>query len=98
VFNVGNALSKAASFFGEAALAGDFNADGMVDAADYTVWRDGLGTTFTQADYAVWANNYGANATATAASSSVPEPTALAVALAACAAAVGRIGFNNRLG
>ena len=25
-------------------LAGDFNGDGTVDAADYTVWRDGLGT------------------------------------------------------
>ncbi len=35
------------------ALAGDFNRDGSVDAADYTVWRDQLGATvipFTGAD------------------------------------------------
>ena len=24
-------------------LPGDYNADGIVDAADYTVWRDNLG-------------------------------------------------------
>ncbi len=30
-----------------AVLDGDYNLDGTVDAADYTVWRDGLGTTFT---------------------------------------------------
>jgi hypothetical protein len=28
-------------------LAGDFNNDGTVDAADYTVWRDGDGATGT---------------------------------------------------
>src|ERR1700742_3841341 len=32
-------------------LPGDFNDDGHVDAADYLVWRGGLGTTFTQSDY-----------------------------------------------
>ncbi|TWT97846.1 hypothetical protein Pla108_19990 [Botrimarina colliarenosi] len=41
---------------------GDYNADGQVDAADYTVYRDGLGTTFAPADYDVWAENYGADA------------------------------------
>ena len=29
-----------------AGLAGDFNGNGVVDAADYVVWRKGLGTTF----------------------------------------------------
>ena len=33
---------------------GDFNLDGTVDAADYVVWRNGLGTTYTQSDYDVW--------------------------------------------
>jgi hypothetical protein len=28
------------------AVAGDFNGDGIVDAADYSVWRNNLGTTF----------------------------------------------------
>lgn len=53
-------------------LAGDFNADGVVDAADYTVWWDGLGVTYTAADYNVWRANYGATAPPQAAS--VPEP------------------------
>jgi len=26
-------------------LLGDYSGDGTVDAADYTVWRDALGTT-----------------------------------------------------
>lgn len=55
------------------ALAGDYNLDGSVDAADYTVWRDNLGNTvpyFTgadgdgngvidQNDYVVWRDNFG---------------------------------------
>lgn len=59
-------------------LPGDFNEDGVVDAADYTVWRDGLGTTFVQEDYLEWANNYGASS-APALSAAVPEPTGATV-------------------
>lgn len=53
--------------------AGDYNVDGRVDAADYSVWRDSLGShveafsaadgngngTIDQADYAHWSNRYG---------------------------------------
>ena len=35
-------------------LPGDFDGNGIVDMADYVVWRAGLGTTFTQDDYDVW--------------------------------------------
>ena len=35
-------------------LPGDYNANGVVDAADYIVWRKGLGTIYTQNDYNVW--------------------------------------------
>ncbi len=57
-------------------LDGDFNFDGAIDAADYTVWRDTLGSTsilsadanqngvVDSEDYLVWANNYGAPLTA----------------------------------
>ena len=55
-------------------IAGDFNADGTVDAADYTVWRDGLGAIYTLADYNDWASNFGS--TSVAVSTSVPEPSA----------------------
>ncbi len=54
-------------------LAGDFNFDGVVDGADYTVWRDALDDEVspfqgadatgdglvTQADYTVWKSNFG---------------------------------------
>jgi hypothetical protein len=33
---------------------GDFNHDGTVDAADYVVWRKGLGTIYSQDDYEVF--------------------------------------------
>lgn len=56
-------------------LAGDFNNDGIVDAADYAVWRDGLNTTFIQADYTVWRDHYGA--TSAVSTNTVPEPTAM---------------------
>jgi len=55
-------------------LAGDYNSDGFVNAADYTVWRNNLHAaitlpneeptttpgTVTWEDYLVWKNNYGA--------------------------------------
>jgi hypothetical protein len=58
------------------AVAADYNHDGIVDAADYAVWRDSLGAHVTaysgadgngngivdQADYLVWKNNFGATA------------------------------------
>ncbi len=58
-------------FFG-GELKGDYNGDGVVDAADYTVWRDALGSTMNLAadgdhngvvdadDHVVWAVNLGA--------------------------------------
>lgn len=65
---------------------GDFNADGLVDAADYPLWRDGDpaadfdGDGQVDADdYAVWANNYGGSAIKT--SHSVPEPATLFLAV-----------------
>jgi hypothetical protein len=43
-------------------LAGDFNGNGVVDAADYVVWREGLGTIYTQNDYNIWRANFGRSA------------------------------------
>lgn len=71
-------------------LAGDYNGDGTVNAADYTVWRDGDSPDSSLAGYDVWAGNYGATA-ATAASNAVPEPSsALAMATAIVVGAVRR--------
>jgi hypothetical protein len=58
------------------AVPGDYNANGVVDAADYTVWRDTLGSNtkfvangdntgashalIDQADYLFWSSHFGA--------------------------------------
>lgn len=71
-------------------VPGDYNGDGLVDAADYTVWRDGLGTTYTQADYDVWKTNFGSAAGAGAINSAlVPEPATLNLWLAAVCMLLG---------
>jgi hypothetical protein len=80
-------------------LAGDYTGDGRVDAADYTAWRDTLGSTTELAadgdasgvidapDYDVWVTNYGDSA---ASSTAVPEPAAATLVLAAIGFAVRR--------
>ncbi|TWT36873.1 hypothetical protein KOR34_18180 [Posidoniimonas corsicana] len=57
-------------------LPGDFNADGQVDAADYTVWRDGLGAEYQQSNYHLWRDNYGAALAAASTTNAAPEPGA----------------------
>lgn len=61
-------------------LLGDFNDNGTVDAADYTLWRDGLETgAFLAADYDVWRTNFGAtnaSLSSTQSTTAVPEPSA----------------------
>ncbi len=58
-------------------LQGDFNRDGAVDAADYVVWRNGLGMTYMQTDYDVWRANFGQSAGVGAASRAAQSPPRL---------------------
>jgi hypothetical protein len=64
-------------------LDGDFNGDHVVDAADYTVWRNGLGSIYTVDDYNLWKTNFGATQPGggSAALASVPEPASLLTCL-----------------
>jgi hypothetical protein len=76
-------------------LAGDYNGNGVVDAADYTVWRDALGQhvlnfsgadgdgdgVIDEGDYAVWKENFGATGGSGAVAASVPEPSSLLLAV-----------------
>ena len=77
------------------AASGDYNHNGVVDAADYVVWRKGLGTGFTQNDYNVWRSHFSQTASSgsgASAPASVPEPpTFVLVGLA-----VAGIGFRGR--
>jgi uncharacterized protein (TIGR03382 family) len=79
-----------------AALPGDFNFDGVVDGADYVVWRknetanislpNDAGLTTQAARFDLWRGNFGAMAGGGAgnsdASTSVPEPAAVLLAAA----------------
>lgn len=44
---------------GAGTAPGDFNGNGTVDLADYTVWRNNLGGPYTTADYDIWKENFG---------------------------------------
>ncbi len=69
------------SAFEPAELPGDFNFDGRVDAADYTVWRDGLGSSYTMAGYDVWKTHFGETAgSGSGATAAVPEPATFSLA------------------
>jgi hypothetical protein len=65
-------------------IAGDFNGNGVVDTADYVVWRDGLGRVYTQSDYHVWRANFGQTAhsgSGAGGNGSVPEPATAVLAV-----------------
>ena len=62
-------------------LSGDYNEDGKVNAADYTVWRDGNSPDSTTAGYDLWVAHFGNTAGAASGSQAVPEPTSLALLL-----------------
>jgi hypothetical protein len=67
-----------------AGIPGDYNGNGVVDAADYVVWRKGLATTYVQADYNVWRAHFGqppGSGAGTITTSAVPEPTTLVMVI-----------------
>jgi hypothetical protein len=86
------------------AVPGDYNGDGTVDAADYTVWRDSLGLTgnnlaadgngngvIDAGDYDVWMAHFGDHAgSGSGSAATVPEPATLAIALIGAIVVVSR--------
>jgi hypothetical protein len=90
------------------AVAGDYNNDGQVDAADYTIWREHLGQTsptytlpnetaspgtVDQADYTEWKTHFGSSAGSGAlAAGAVPEPSSVWLIVSALA---GLFGFRR---
>jgi hypothetical protein len=90
-----NVLTYELAVAPDVGLIGDYNDDGVVDAADYTVWRNTLGSTtdlradgdnsteVDSADYAVWKSHYGNSAEtesfAGVQAAGVPEPGSLQI-------------------
>ena len=82
-------------------LTGDYNHNGIVDAADYTVWRDTVGQSVypgtgadgdgdgmvDQGDYAVWTSHFGLSGpgAGSGAAAAVPEPSTWLLSLLAAA-------------
>jgi phospholipase/lecithinase/hemolysin len=84
-------------------LPGDFNHNGLVDAADYTVWRDAFGEAgaFLAADgdgngvvnnddYGIWRTHFGQSASSGSATA-VPEPATVWLMVWAMIALVGNV-------
>lgn len=86
-------------------LTGDYNLDGDVDAADYTIWRDHPGGPISPGtaadgdgdgiigplDYLVWKTHFGGSAANGSLGSPVPEPATLSLALFALASLSSRV-------
>jgi hypothetical protein len=80
---------------GPEVLAGDFNQNGLVDAADYVVWRNNVGApagtlpndttsgAIGAAQYSLWRTNFGAAAGAgiSSVAAAVPEPASVLVGM-----------------
>jgi hypothetical protein len=91
------------------ALLGDYNSNGIVDADDYTVWRDTLaagGTSLLndptpgmvdQSDYTYWTAHFGAAGGGEAAirPAAVPEPSSIALVISAAFVAAVSSGFSR---
>jgi hypothetical protein len=69
----GDAATFALNGYLTPSLSGDYNGDGIVDAADYTVIRD-KPLYWGQSDYVAFATSYGTIASTAA---SIPEPSSL---------------------
>ncbi len=90
---------------------GDFNGDGLVNLADYTLWRNNLGAAddavinnagdglpgVDSADYEVWKSHFGEGNSAASESARVPEPTTLALLMLAILYRVRRRSATVRI-
>jgi hypothetical protein len=78
-------------------LTGDYNEDGIVDAADYVVWRKSPGDFGGQQGFDDWRANFGtalpgSGIGSLASAGAIPEPATLFVAVMA----FGTVGVSRR--
>lgn len=98
--------------FTSEAIEGDYNNDGVVNLADYTIWRNTLGSTganlladgdgsgtVDSSDYTYWKDRFGNTSNSTsleAAAQTVPEPTTFVILATVGIAAI--VVGNRRTG
>ena len=107
---IGDAFDIGAYEWRTAGLTGDFNDDGAVDTADYTLWRDTLGASvppFTGADsngngvvdandYLQWKASFGSGPAGSKLAETAPEPaTALYISVGLLVILLGRFQFRR---
>jgi hypothetical protein len=99
----------AVNYVTPAPLPGDYNRNGVVDAADYVVWRDTLDSTpdldadgdgdgtVDQDDYGIWRMNFGSSfaAEARARTTTVPEAASAMLLSTGCLAGIGLCGIRG---
>ena len=84
-------------------VAGDYNSNGIVDAADYVVWRKTLGQTGTglaadgnannqidQGDFDTWRAHLGQTAGSGTSVTAIPEPPSIVLLIVTLAATAKR--------
>lgn len=89
-------------------LPGDFNDDGMVNLADYTVWRDNLGNeasvlngngsgeeTVVAADYNLWNSKFGVASPTALVAATVPEPASMGLLFVGAIVLAVRLSKNG---
>ena len=93
---------------GPAGVPGDYNGNGVVDAADYVLWRKGgplanevdTPGTVNAADFAAWRTRFGNTAgsgSELGSDAAVPEPGAISMMLFAIGSLlVGGVGYRRR--
>jgi hypothetical protein len=91
-----------------ATLPGDFNLNGVVDAADYALWRHSFGATGSNPadadgngtvdndDYAIWRANFGRTISASATGSTVGVPEPATAFIAVFFALLGLFSFRTK--
>ncbi len=91
----GNLLPAASAFeqFIPPTLAGDYNGDGRVDAADFVAWRESDGTVN---GYDAWRSNFGNKLddidSASTANATVPEPRSAVLSILGVLLLMRRVG------
>ncbi|HVT29620.1 MAG TPA: autotransporter-associated beta strand repeat-containing protein, partial [Lacipirellulaceae bacterium] len=90
----GTGTNSQVTLMAAAALPGDFNTDGKVDAADYVIWRKGGSPNpNSPGDYSLWRTNFGTSNSGSGSAlasnaSAVPEPSSVILCLLGIAAFV----------